>query len=217
MWDGRVMHAVCAAGGGLALGRCCRSSGYRLWKRTPFFHTERACRMRVVHPNEPLNPLSSDGASAISGRSTDLWLRDETQTSILLSQEACTGKKRNRNVHCGWVSNQFATSADQWELTGSASRWMCWPLGVPDHNRQNSASFPPNTHPHEILAQRMWQAPWHQVLTELATREAGQDVVEYGLLIASIAVIVLIGIVTFGAQIEPWFAQLAGRITTTGT
>lgn len=58
---------------------------------------------------------------------------------------------------------------------------------------------------------------WQLLLIELATREDGQDVVEYGLLIASIAVIVLIGVATFGAQIEPWFAHLAGRITTTGT
>jgi len=31
----------------------------------------------------------------------------------------------------------------------------------------------------------------------------GQDVVEYGLLIATIAVVVLIGLAAFGAQIEP--------------
>jgi Flp pilus assembly pilin Flp len=67
------------------------------------------------------------------------------------------------------------------------------------------------------VARSARRAQWHQVVAKLATHEAGQDVVEYGLLIATIAVVVLIGITAFGAQIEPWFAQLAGRITTTGT
>ncbi len=48
-------------------------------------------------------------------------------------------------------------------------------------------------------------------------RAAAQDVVEYGLLIATIVVVVLIGTAAFGSQIMPWFASLAGRITTTGT
>ncbi|MDQ6671955.1 MAG: Flp family type IVb pilin [Chloroflexota bacterium] len=47
--------------------------------------------------------------------------------------------------------------------------------------------------------------------------EGGQDVVEYGLLIALIAVIVLVGVSAFGSQIEPWFVVLAARVTTTGT
>jgi Flp pilus assembly pilin Flp len=47
--------------------------------------------------------------------------------------------------------------------------------------------------------------------------EDGQDVVEYGLLIATIAIVVLVGISFFGTQIEAWFRILAGRITTTGT
>jgi Flp pilus assembly pilin Flp len=46
--------------------------------------------------------------------------------------------------------------------------------------------------------------------------EGGQDVVEYGLMIASIAILVLLGTTAFGNQIGPWFAHLAGRITTTG-
>lgn len=59
---------------------------------------------------------------------------------------------------------------------------------------------------------RLWGwTPRHQLVSELATRDVGQDVVEYGLLIATIAVIVLIGTTTFGAQTEPWFAQLAGK------
>jgi Flp pilus assembly pilin Flp len=48
-------------------------------------------------------------------------------------------------------------------------------------------------------------------------RQHAQDVVEYGLIIGTIAVVVLIATVAFGNQIQPWFAQLAGRITTTGT
>jgi Flp pilus assembly pilin Flp len=48
-------------------------------------------------------------------------------------------------------------------------------------------------------------------------RNRAQNVVEYGLLIASIAVVVLIGVAKFGTLIEPWFAALAGRITTVGT
>ena len=41
--------------------------------------------------------------------------------------------------------------------------------------------------------------------------------VEYGLLIATIVLVVLLAIMAFGHLIEPWFAGLAGRVTTTGT
>jgi len=51
----------------------------------------------------------------------------------------------------------------------------------------------------------------------LVSKEAGQDVVEYGLIIATIAIVVLVAVAAFGNQIEPWFQSLAGRITTTGT
>ena len=47
--------------------------------------------------------------------------------------------------------------------------------------------------------------------------EDGQDVVEYGLLIATIAIVVLIGVGIFGNSVRGWFESLAGRITTTGT
>ncbi|TMF03610.1 MAG: Flp family type IVb pilin [Chloroflexi bacterium] len=53
-------------------------------------------------------------------------------------------------------------------------------------------------------------------LRELGAEEDGQDVVEYGLLVASIAVVVLIGVTAFGSVIGPWFNHLAGTITTTG-
>jgi Flp pilus assembly pilin Flp len=45
-------------------------------------------------------------------------------------------------------------------------------------------------------------------------RANAQNVVEYGLLMATIAIIVLMGITAFGQVITPWFASLAGRITT---
>jgi Flp pilus assembly pilin Flp len=45
----------------------------------------------------------------------------------------------------------------------------------------------------------------------------GQNVVEYGLLIASIVIVVLLGVNAFGQAILNWFLPLAGRITTTGT
>jgi pilus assembly protein Flp/PilA len=47
--------------------------------------------------------------------------------------------------------------------------------------------------------------------------ESGQDVVEYGLLIATIAIVVLIGVGIFGGAIRDWFQGLAGHITTVGT
>ena len=48
-------------------------------------------------------------------------------------------------------------------------------------------------------------------------RGRAQDTVEYGVIIATIALVVLIGVMTFGQLIEPWFRGLAGRITTVGT
>jgi hypothetical protein len=48
-------------------------------------------------------------------------------------------------------------------------------------------------------------------------RDRAQNVVEYGLLIASIVVVVLLGVAKFATVIEPWSAALAGRITTVGT
>ena len=57
----------------------------------------------------------------------------------------------------------------------------------------------------------------YRALCTLAGDESGQDVVEYGLIVATIAVVVLIGTMAFGNQIRPWFEHLAGMITTTGT
>jgi len=55
------------------------------------------------------------------------------------------------------------------------------------------------------------------MLATLRRDESGQDVVEYGLMVATIAMVVLIGTMAFGNQIRPWFEHLAGMITTTGT
>jgi Flp pilus assembly pilin Flp len=46
---------------------------------------------------------------------------------------------------------------------------------------------------------------------------AAQNVIEYGLLLATIALVVLLGVAAFGNVIQPWFISLAGRITTVGT
>ncbi len=56
-----------------------------------------------------------------------------------------------------------------------------------------------------------------EIIRQFLNEEDGQDVVEYGLLIATIAIVVLIGVGIFGNNINAWFLHLAGRITTTGT
>src|SRR3989442_15176334 len=69
-------------------------------------------------------------ASAKFARRRHLRLKIENQTSIKLSQDACTGRKWNTNVRCGWASSHLPTSADQCELTGSRIRWIGRPTGV---------------------------------------------------------------------------------------
>src|SRR5712671_7002782 len=78
-------------------------------------------------------------ASAKSARRKHLRLNIENQTSIKLNQDACTGRKWNTNVRCGWLSNQLATSADQCDLTGSRIRWMGRPAGVCSSSKANSS------------------------------------------------------------------------------
>lgn len=56
-----------------------------------------------------------------------------------------------------------------------------------------------------------------ELARQFLREEDGQDVVEYGLLIATIAIVVLVGVSFFGRNITAWFETLAGRITTTGT
>jgi Flp pilus assembly pilin Flp len=48
-------------------------------------------------------------------------------------------------------------------------------------------------------------------------RQKSQNVVEYGLIVATIVLVVLLGVMSFGRLIEPWFASLASHITTVGT
>jgi Flp pilus assembly pilin Flp len=40
--------------------------------------------------------------------------------------------------------------------------------------------------------------------------------IEYGLLIATVAIVLLVGVSTFGQRMLAWFQVLAGVITTTG-
>jgi Flp pilus assembly pilin Flp len=56
-----------------------------------------------------------------------------------------------------------------------------------------------------------------EFVRQFLSEEDGQDVVEYGLLIATIAIVVLVATAAFGTQISTWFDRLAGRITTTVT
>jgi Flp pilus assembly pilin Flp len=52
-------------------------------------------------------------------------------------------------------------------------------------------------------------------IAQFIREDDGQDVVEYGLLVATIGVVVLIATANFGNAISAWFDSLAGRITTT--
>jgi pilus assembly protein Flp/PilA len=56
--------------------------------------------------------------------------------------------------------------------------------------------------------------PAMELVRQFIRDEDGQDVVEYCLLIATIAIVVLVGISIFGNNISAWFSTLAGRITT---
>src|SRR6266581_1594192 len=78
-------------------------------------------------------------SSAKSARRRHLRLNIENQTSIKLSQDACTGRKWKTKVRCGWASSQLPTSADQCELTGSRIRWIGWPTGVCSSSKASSS------------------------------------------------------------------------------
>ena len=56
-----------------------------------------------------------------------------------------------------------------------------------------------------------------EYVQQFIREEEGQDVVEYGLLIATIALVVLLATTAFGGAISDWFSTLSGRITKTGT
>ena len=52
-----------------------------------------------------------------------------------------------------------------------------------------------------------------QWFKNFARDDEGQDVVEYGLLIATIAAVVLVATGNFGTAINTWFDGLADRVT----
>ena len=53
------------------------------------------------------------------------------------------------------------------------------------------------------------------MLQRVLREEEAQDAVEYGLIIATVAIVVLLATAAFGTQIQAWFLALSGRITTT--
>jgi Flp pilus assembly pilin Flp len=59
--------------------------------------------------------------------------------------------------------------------------------------------------------------PAARALRAFLTDTSGQDVVEYGLLMATVGVAVLLTVNSFGQQyLLPWLTALSTRITTTG-
>ncbi len=51
-----------------------------------------------------------------------------------------------------------------------------------------------------------------QLFTVLTRDEAGQDLAEYGLLVALIAIVAVIGVTAFGNEIGTFFQNLGGMI-----
>ena len=51
-----------------------------------------------------------------------------------------------------------------------------------------------------------------QLVKQFVREEEGQDVVEYGLLVATIALVVLVGTNAFGTAINDWFKALSDKI-----
>ena len=50
------------------------------------------------------------------------------------------------------------------------------------------------------------------LMTRLPQKEEGQDLTEYALLVALIAIVVVAAVVIFGGQISSWFANLSSAI-----
>ena len=50
------------------------------------------------------------------------------------------------------------------------------------------------------------------LLARLVREEEGQDLVEYAMLVALIALIAAVGVLAFGNAINDWFNNLAGAI-----
>jgi pilus assembly protein Flp/PilA len=53
---------------------------------------------------------------------------------------------------------------------------------------------------------------WFQQLRFQVTREEGQTMAEYGLLIAFIAIVALVGVTVLGTSLSTFFNDLAGKI-----
>ena len=53
---------------------------------------------------------------------------------------------------------------------------------------------------------------WFEQLRFRVTREEGQTMAEYGLLIAFIAIIALVGVGLVGTSLSSFFSDLAGKI-----
>lgn len=53
---------------------------------------------------------------------------------------------------------------------------------------------------------------WKALLTRLQSQEEGQDLTEYALLVALIAIVVVLAIVFFGEQVSSFFSQLGATV-----
>lgn len=53
---------------------------------------------------------------------------------------------------------------------------------------------------------------WFELVRIQLTREEGQTMAEYGLLIAFIAIVALVGITVLGTSLSSFFNDLAGKI-----
>ena len=53
---------------------------------------------------------------------------------------------------------------------------------------------------------------WFELVRIQLTREEGQTMAEYGLLIAFIAIVALVGITVLGSSLSSFFNDLAGKI-----
>ncbi|MBV9547061.1 MAG: Flp family type IVb pilin [Chloroflexi bacterium] len=50
-------------------------------------------------------------------------------------------------------------------------------------------------------------------MQQFIREDDGQDVVEYGLLVATIGLVVLVGTGAFGSNISTWFGTLSSKVT----
>jgi Flp pilus assembly pilin Flp len=93
---------------------------------------------------------------------------------------------------------------------------MAWLIGRPGRQRHPLARLLPCEE--SRLARRMARYFGGRPPLPGSRRLVPADgVVEYGLLMAAIAVVILVGLYAFGHLVEPWFAGLTGHLTTTGT